>query len=177
LRNVSHVPRVERYMASFFVYILMMPILGNSLNEGELLQHEDELRSILKSIHIAGVIHGDVRPANFIKDAKGSIHVIDFGRARVLGKNENDPDLNNCYVDEKEFKKLANVDFADLDYYIAAEREKETIKRKVEDEEVNQESSKSRKLRSKPKRRFEDGEVNQGMSKSLRRLRNQPKRR
>ncbi|MDD9939720.1 MAG: sigma 54-interacting transcriptional regulator [Myxococcales bacterium] len=43
------------------------------------------LLDVVAPLHRAGVTHGDLKPGNVIVDAVGSVHVIDFGLARMLG--------------------------------------------------------------------------------------------
>ncbi len=40
---------------------------------------------ILKSIHAAGVAHGDIRSWNLLEDDKGGLFIADFDRAKIHG--------------------------------------------------------------------------------------------
>jgi len=41
----------------------------------------------LEYIHNNGIIHRDIKPENLVFDAKGYIHITDFGIARVWNPN------------------------------------------------------------------------------------------
>lgn len=42
---------------------------------------------VIAPLHRVGVVHGDIKPGNAIIDARGQAHVIDFGLARVMGRD------------------------------------------------------------------------------------------
>ena len=44
-----------------------------------------QLCEALEAIHLAGFVHGDVKPANVGFDARGEVKLIDFGLARLVG--------------------------------------------------------------------------------------------
>ncbi|HHO52908.1 MAG TPA: serine/threonine-protein kinase PknK, partial [Deltaproteobacteria bacterium] len=47
-----------------------------------------QLCTVLASLHDAGFVHRDVKPSNVLVDAKGSVHVLDFGIGRYFGDND-----------------------------------------------------------------------------------------
>jgi transcriptional regulator with GAF, ATPase, and Fis domain/tRNA A-37 threonylcarbamoyl transferase component Bud32 len=46
-----------------------------------------KVATVIAPLHRVGVVHGDIKPGNAIVDARGDVHVIDFGLARVLGRD------------------------------------------------------------------------------------------
>ncbi len=45
-----------------------------------------KVAQVIAPLHRVGVVHGDIKPGNAIIDAQGGAHLIDFGLARVLGR-------------------------------------------------------------------------------------------
>jgi serine/threonine protein kinase len=95
LQTIAHpaVVRVtEALRANATAYVVMDYVVGQGLNEvlrsaGPL--PEDELRSIitplldgLEQLHAAGVLHGEIKPANIYIDMDGSPVLLDFANAR-----------------------------------------------------------------------------------------------
>ncbi|WP_223787414.1 protein kinase domain-containing protein [Marinicella meishanensis] len=50
-----------------------------ALSAAELLAISDDLSAGLAAIHRAGIVHGDIKPANIIKDDRGGYLIMDFG--------------------------------------------------------------------------------------------------
>ena len=42
---------------------------------------------VIAPLHRVGVVHGDIKPGNAVIDARGDAHVIDFGLARIVGRD------------------------------------------------------------------------------------------
>jgi serine/threonine-protein kinase PknK len=49
-----------------------------------------QVAQVIAPLHRVGVVHGDIKPGNAIIDAQGGAHVIDFGLARVLGRDRSE---------------------------------------------------------------------------------------
>jgi Protein kinase domain len=52
---------------------------------GEVVEWMGEAAAALDAAHAAGIVHRDVKPANLLFDARGHIHVADFGIASAAG--------------------------------------------------------------------------------------------
>lgn len=48
----------------------------------------------IKALHDVGVLHGDVRLANFVTSDDGSVRVVDFGRSQLMVKSGARKDLD-----------------------------------------------------------------------------------
>jgi eukaryotic-like serine/threonine-protein kinase len=57
---------------------------GGPISQDEALRWLDQAAIALDEAHAAGVVHRDVKPANLLLDARGDVHVGDFGIARVV---------------------------------------------------------------------------------------------
>ncbi|CDR49365.1 RHTO0S26e00276g1_1 [Rhodotorula toruloides] len=51
-------------------------------------RHRQDCLQAVKSLHDAGVVHGDLRPSNFILRYDGSVAVVDYGRASLGAQPE-----------------------------------------------------------------------------------------
>ena len=49
-----------------------------------------KVAQVIAPLHRVGVVHGDIKPGNAIIDAAGDAHVIDFGLARVMGRDRSE---------------------------------------------------------------------------------------
>jgi eukaryotic-like serine/threonine-protein kinase len=76
----------------YMVLELLSEGLDGRLRAGEPLPDEEtrriaaELASALAYAHAEGVLHRDVKPSNVLFDADGSVKLVDFGIARMLGE-------------------------------------------------------------------------------------------
>jgi tetratricopeptide (TPR) repeat protein len=75
-------------------FIVMELLEGGSLEErlrdgppetGDVLRWLEQAAAALDAGHAAGVIHRDVKPGNLLLDARGDVHVADFGVASAVG--------------------------------------------------------------------------------------------
>jgi serine/threonine-protein kinase len=75
--------------------IVMEHLPGGSLEErvrgrapcqpGQVLEWLEQAAHALDAAHAAGVVHRDVKPGNLLLDARGHVHVADFGIASAVG--------------------------------------------------------------------------------------------
>jgi hypothetical protein len=75
-------------------FIVMELLEGGSLEDllrngrpetGDVLRWLDQAAEALDAGHAAGVVHRDVKPGNLLLDARGDVHVADFGVASAVG--------------------------------------------------------------------------------------------
>jgi ABC-type branched-subunit amino acid transport system substrate-binding protein len=84
----------SRYQTQKFCYLVQDYIEGQDLQQ-ELHQHQrlspsavreilEQLLPVLAFIHDKGTIHRDIKPSNIVRDAKGDLHLIDFGAVKQI---------------------------------------------------------------------------------------------
>ena len=54
----------------------------------ERLKRLEEAAELVAQVHARGVVHRDVKPANFLLDAKGTLFLTDFGLSKQIGEDE-----------------------------------------------------------------------------------------
>ncbi len=98
--NWAAVPNVARVLAcgtedDGSLYMVQELINGQSLRamlvKGEkppiLIAHLQTVAKTLKALHAKGIVHGDVKPENILIDADGATILVDFGLARITGRD------------------------------------------------------------------------------------------
>ena len=62
----------------------------------------------LSAVHRAGMVHGDVKPANILLDRRGRARLIDFGLARDVGASAGSSDLTGspAYMAPEQIRRL-----------------------------------------------------------------------
>jgi serine/threonine protein kinase len=61
------------------------------LIDAELLDLADQVLDVLSAAHGEGIIHRDLKPDNILIDEAGKVRLLDFGMARVLDTEEEEP--------------------------------------------------------------------------------------
>ncbi len=84
------VPRkiAQGYIAESTCYFIAMELLGETLQDAPLEEFpalEESALAALDRVHAAGVLHNDVRPANFLRAGHGRVVLTDFAFAELSG--------------------------------------------------------------------------------------------
>lgn len=88
----SGIPKIITFIETDEIYVLVMQLLGKSLDEmltehtlldiGTVLKAGISIVTLLEMIHNATFIHRDIKPNNFLVDAHGEIYIVDFGLSK-----------------------------------------------------------------------------------------------
>ena len=94
-KGVKNIPTIVDSYQSEQCFVLITGPFGtcfDSINlTVELLsKYQQQLEVILKDIHSAGYIHGDIKPDNLIVDENGDLRVIDFDMAHQIDTKKTD---------------------------------------------------------------------------------------
>jgi hypothetical protein len=92
------------YLASGFMFIILLSDCGKSIGEDQPLPGCSRLKEIFSAIHAAGVVHGDVARRNISIDDHGCVRVIDFDHAILKdgATTISDEDWHQMVADEDE---------------------------------------------------------------------------
>lgn len=124
--NIVNIPTVIKYGFNDIYNILIMKLLGKSLEqifEGVLKKQKMSLRcicnlaiqmiSILENIHNKNIIHRDIKPSNFLLNNdinNNEIYLIDFGLSKKYRESNN----SNHYILKKSKKLTGTARFASV---------------------------------------------------------------
>jgi serine/threonine protein kinase len=85
------IPRFFRYgMLWDWLHLIAMENCGEPLHEAEIAGHAGRIRELVQALHDKGVLHGDIRRDNILKDGKGNVRLIDFSHSKF--KEDEDVD-------------------------------------------------------------------------------------
>ena len=95
LKDLPGVPRLHGFTVTDDYNVLVMELLGESLNEkfkkcGRTLSHStilrlfDELIEVLEGLHRHGYVHRDIKPHNFLTSSSEKVYIIDFGLSKKM---------------------------------------------------------------------------------------------
>jgi hypothetical protein len=73
-----------------WLHLIAMENCGAPLEVNEVACHTGTIRGLVQALHNKGVLHGDIRKANILKDKQGQIRLIDFSHSKL--KEDEDVD-------------------------------------------------------------------------------------
>jgi serine/threonine-protein kinase len=106
-----HVLPVDEVLTTHHLVALLMPLARGGAADRLLAEHGalppdfvavllDQLLDALDAVHRAGLVHGDVKPANLLLDATGTgrprVRLADFGAATTIGGTR--PEATDAYL-------------------------------------------------------------------------------
>jgi transcriptional regulator with GAF, ATPase, and Fis domain len=84
----AHGGEPERpFFTRSYVAGLPLDVASERANAQERLGMFVRVAEVIAPLHRVGVVHGDIKPGNAVIDTQGAAHVIDFGLARVVGRD------------------------------------------------------------------------------------------
>jgi hypothetical protein len=104
------IPRFYQYgMLWDWLHLIAMEDCGEPLHEDEIAGHAGKIRELVQALHDNGVLHGDVRKANILKDGQGQIRLIDFSHSKFQGDDGLDWD-RECQQELATIDTLNEID-------------------------------------------------------------------
>jgi len=114
LKSIKGVPNIIWYGADQLHNYIILPLLGENVKQAydaHRLQRDSigrlakSMCEILKQVHLIEIVHGDIKPENFIFDREHhQVHLIDFGFARKFNatpKQLQTPSGTPCYMSRR----------------------------------------------------------------------------
>jgi hypothetical protein len=92
-----------------WLHLIAMEDCGEPLHEDEIAGHAGKIRELVQALHDNGVLHGDVRKANILKDGQGQIRLIDFSHSKFQGDDGLDWD-SECQQELAMIDTLNEID-------------------------------------------------------------------
>lgn len=114
LKSVKGIPNIIWYGADKLYNYIILPLLGENVkqvyNDKRIQQQHlgglaKSMCEILKQVHLLEIVHGDIKPENFIFDREYKhVYLIDFGFARSFSaapKRLQSPSGTPCYMSRR----------------------------------------------------------------------------
>jgi serine/threonine protein kinase len=92
-----------------WLHLIAMEDCGEPIHEDEVLSNTDKIRELARALHANGVLHGDMRKANILKDRQGQIRLIDFSHSKFQGDDGLDWD-SECQQELAMIDTLNEID-------------------------------------------------------------------
>jgi len=116
LKDVKSIPNIKWYGKDSTHYYMVIPLLGESLEQYKtdcnpislevILQIGKQMLDLLETIHLKGLIHRDIKPDNFLFGLDSKLYLIDFGFCKSYLKD-------NAHISNKKTSRLiGSVNFA-----------------------------------------------------------------
>lgn len=107
IKNITCVPEVYSYIETHTRSMMMMELLGKSLdnvfeennkklNIKDVCKYAIDIIKGLETIHRVGIIHRDIKPSNFMFNINGDkLYIMDFGLSKLWFENNQHIDYKN----------------------------------------------------------------------------------